>query len=84
LAVSTDQPDLLLRFNEITRELQTLLDRPDWKPEDRTELSTQLRTLLGTLSAHPDADLLHDPRDEDIHNATESELFAILDEELGS
>jgi polyketide synthase 7 len=84
LAVSTDQPDLLVRFNEISRELQTLLDRPDWKPEDKTELSTHLRTLLGTLSAHPDADLPYDPRDEDIHNATESELFAILDEELGS
>jgi len=51
---------------------------------DKTELSTHLRTLLGTLSAHPDADLPYDPRDEDIHNATESELFAILDEELGS
>jgi len=84
LAVSTAQPDLLLRFNEITRELRTLLDRPDWKPEDKAELSTHLRTLLGTLGTHPDADLPYDPRDEDIHNATESELFAILDEELGS
>jgi polyketide synthase 7 len=75
---------LLLRFKEITRELQTLLDRPDLKPEDKTQLSTDLRTLLGTLGADPDADLPYDPRDEDIHNATESELFAILDEELGS
>jgi polyketide synthase 7 len=84
LAVSTDQPDVLLRFNEIARELRTLLDRPDVQPEDKAQLSTDLRTLLGTLGADPDADLPYDPRDEDIHNATESELFAILDEELGS
>ena len=84
LAVSTDQPDLLVRFTEITGELQTLLDRPDWKPEDKSELSTRIRTLLGTLRADFDLDPPYDPRDEDIHNATESELFAILDEELGS
>ena len=84
LAVSTDQPDLLVRFTEITGELQTLLDRPDWKPEDKPELSTRIRTLLGTLRADFDLDPPYDPRDEDIHNATESELFAILDEELGS
>ncbi len=75
---------MLARFNEISRELQTLLDRPDWNPEDKTQLSMHLRTLLGTLDTDPDADLPYDPRDEDIHNATESELFAILDEELGS
>jgi polyketide synthase 7 len=84
LAGSTGQPDLLTRFNEITRELQALLDRPDWNPDDRTQLGTHLRTLLGALGADSDADLPYDPRDEDIHNATESELFAILDEELGS
>jgi polyketide synthase 7 len=84
LAVSTDQPDLVVRFNEISRELQTLLDRPDWKPEDKTQLGAQIGTLLAGLGAHAVPDVPYDPRDEDIHNATESELFAILDEELGS
>jgi polyketide synthase 7 len=84
LAVSTDQPDLVVRFNEISRELQTLLDRPDWKPEDKTQLGAQIGTLLASLGTHAVPDVPYDPRDEDIHNATESELFAILDEELGS
>ncbi|SOX53761.1 Phenolphthiocerol synthesis polyketide synthase type I Pks15/1 [Mycobacterium ahvazicum] len=84
---SAGQPDLmarLARFNDITRELQTLLNQPDWQPEDKPHLTTRIQTLLTTLSAHLDP---HDQRegdDEDIHTASESELFAILDEELGS
>jgi polyketide synthase 7 len=79
-----DRPNLMARFNDITRELQTLLNQPDWKPEDKPHLTTRIQTLLTTLSDHLDPD---DPRhsdDEDIHAATESQLFAILDEELGS
>jgi polyketide synthase 7 len=75
---TTDQPNLIARFNDITRELQTLLNQPDWNPEDKTRLSARIQTLLATLSTLPD-----DTLDDDIHTADESQLFAILDEELG-
>ncbi|HTQ19970.1 type I polyketide synthase, partial [Mycobacterium sp.] len=84
LAVTTtgsDQPDLMARFNDVTRELQMLLGQPDWKPEDKTHLAARIQSLLTTLSAELDP---YDPDDSDIQNATESQLFAILDEELGS
>ena len=85
LGVTTadDQPNLMTRFNDITRELQTLLNQPDWKPEDQTHLTARVQTLLTTLSARPDPYDPQDP-DDDITNASENELFAILDEELGS
>jgi len=79
-----DQPDLMARFNDIARELQTLLNQPDWKPEDKPHLTTRIQTLLTALSARLDPYDPQDPDDEDIHAATESQLFAILDEELGS
>ena len=69
----------MARFNDITRELQTLLNQPDWNPDDKTQLSARIQTLLTTVTNHPD-----DMLDDDIHTATESQLFAILDEELGS
>jgi polyketide synthase 7 len=84
-APATGQPDVMDRFNDITRELQTLLNQPDWKPEDKTHLATRIQTLLSTLSST--ADHYGDPEmsdDADIYTATESHLFAILDEELGS
>jgi acyl carrier protein len=81
---SAGQPNLMDRFNDITRELQALLNQPHWKPEDKTHLTTRMHTLLTTLSVHVDPYQPDDPDDEDIHNATESQLFAILDEELGS
>ncbi|WP_264992149.1 type I polyketide synthase, partial [Mycobacterium montefiorense] len=91
LAVSTvpnsgpaEQPNLMARFNDITRELQTLLNRPDWQLEDKPHLSTRIQTLLTTLSGHLDPYDQQQADDEDIHSASESELFAILDEELGS
>jgi polyketide synthase 7 len=76
-------PDLMTRFNDITGQLQTLLNQPDWKPEDRTHLATRMQTLLSMLSAHLDRSGPQD-MDDDINSATESQLFAILDEELGS
>ena len=36
----------MARFNDITRELQTLLNQPDWKPEDRSQLTTRIHNLL--------------------------------------
>ncbi|MEB3981854.1 type I polyketide synthase [Mycobacterium sp. 663a-19] len=72
------------RFDDITRELQALLERPDWKPEDRTQLAARIQALLTVLGTHHDPNEPHDLDDEDLQNATESQLFAILDEELGS
>jgi polyketide synthase 7 len=89
LAVTTtgaDRPNLMARFNDIARELQTLLNNPDWKPADKTHLTTRIQALLTTLSTQAAADRCDpkDPDDADIYTATESQLFAILDEELGS
>ncbi len=76
-----DQPDLMGRFNDITRELQALLTAPNWDAQDRSVLRTRMHNLLNTLpvSDEPDSDHL----DDDLDAATESQLFAILDEELG-
>jgi polyketide synthase 7 len=79
-----EQPDLMARFNDITRELQTLLNQPDWQREDKPHLTTRIQTLLTTLSANLDPHDQQQADDEDIHSASASELFAILDEELGS
>ncbi|MEY8016515.1 SDR family NAD(P)-dependent oxidoreductase [Mycobacterium servetii] len=77
---ATAEPDLMTRFHAVARELQTLLDRPDAGPDDKAQMSTRLRHLLAALTtaARPD-----DDTDDDIQAASESELFAILDEELG-
>jgi NAD(P)-dependent dehydrogenase (short-subunit alcohol dehydrogenase family)/acyl carrier protein len=77
-----EPPDRMARFNDIARELQTLIDQPGWNPDDKRILSARIQTLLSTLSApypepHPDL------YDDDINTATESQLFAILDEEVG-
>ena len=74
----------MARFNDITRELQTLLNQSDWQREDKPHLTTRIQTLLTTLSANLDPQDQQQADDEDIHSASASELFAILDEELGS
>ncbi|OBF54597.1 polyketide synthase [Mycobacterium sp. 852002-53434_SCH5985345] len=83
---SGEPPDRMARFNDVARELQTLLGRSDWSPGDKAQLASRLESLLNTLTGpaevpypqHPD-----DPFDDDIATATESQLFAILDEEMG-
>jgi polyketide synthase 7 len=80
LAAPADQPNLLARANDITGELEALLNQHDWNPEDKTRLTIRLQNLLAEFTiAH-----LDETDDQDIHAATESQLFAILDEELGS
>ncbi|OBK98319.1 polyketide synthase [Mycobacterium asiaticum] len=82
LAVTVDrQPDRIDRFNDITRELQSLLGQSDWTPEDKEHLASRLRTLLSVVEVPVDRD---DSDVADIFAANESQLFAILDEELGS
>jgi polyketide synthase 7 len=80
---SADQPNLMARFNDVTRELQTLLNQPNWNPDDKTHLSARIQNLLSTLTTTEHADSDSEHLDDDIHAATESQLFAILDEELG-
>ncbi|MGZ4563535.1 MAG: SDR family NAD(P)-dependent oxidoreductase [Mycobacterium sp.] len=78
---ASDQPNLMARFTDITRELQALLDQPNWDAGDKSELRARLHNLLATLGPadHPGPEGL----DADLDAATESQLFAILDEELG-
>jgi acyl carrier protein len=89
-AAGSDQPTSMARFNDITRELQTLLSQPQWNPDERTQLSTRLETLLATVSVSPLSTDLFQPEypddtyNDDISTATESQLFAILDEDIGS
>jgi polyketide synthase 7 len=81
---SASQPNPMSRINDITRELQTLLSQSDWKPEDKLHLTNRIQTLLTALGAQPDTDDLKETIDADLYTASESQLFAILDEELGS
>jgi polyketide synthase 7 len=83
IAIPDNEPNLLARFNDITRELQTLLDKPDWGPDDKAELTTRLQAILTNLTTPPSTTAPTND-DDDITTATESQLFAILDEELGS
>ncbi|AFC54524.1 type I polyketide synthase [Mycobacterium paraintracellulare] len=75
------QPNLMARVNDITRELQALLGAPDWNADDRSVLRARIHTLLGAIAPADPADSEH--LDDDLDAATESQLFAILDEELG-
>jgi NAD(P)-dependent dehydrogenase (short-subunit alcohol dehydrogenase family)/acyl carrier protein len=80
----SSEPDRFARFNDIARELQTLVDQPEWTPDDRARLSARIQTILaGLTSAAPNQSHPVDAGD-DIATATESELFAILDEDAGS
>jgi polyketide synthase 7 len=83
-ATGTEQPSLMTRFDDITRELQKLLDQPSWNPEDREQLSARIQGLLTPPTTPPPtahAEYPEDTFDDDITTATESQLFAILDEE---
>ncbi|MGV7859121.1 SDR family NAD(P)-dependent oxidoreductase [Mycobacterium kansasii] len=73
LAATPDRPDLLAHCNDMAGELDRLIDRGDWAPEDKARLADRLHAILAHLTA-----------DDDITTASESQLFAILDEELGS
>ena len=77
-------PDRLSRFNDIASELRTLVNQPDWTPNDKTHFSDRIQTILTDLTtAPPTLDQSHD-FDDDITTASKSHLFAILDEDVGS
>ena len=86
ITADVEPPNLMARFNDITRELEALLNQPDWKPDDKSHLSIRIQTLLTAVRDNLDTYDPYDPEeavDEDILTASESQLFAILDEELG-
>jgi len=76
-----DQPNPMTRFNDITRELQALLNQPTWNADDKSVLRSRIHNLLTTLALLDDPD--SENLDDDLDDVTESQLFAILDEELG-
>jgi NADP-dependent 3-hydroxy acid dehydrogenase YdfG/acyl carrier protein len=78
------EPDRLARFNDIARELQTLVNQPDWTPDDKTHFSARIQTILTDLTTAPPGLDQDYSFDDDITTATESQLFAILDEDVGS
>ncbi len=80
-AGADDQPNLMGRFNDITRELQALLGAPNWNADDKSVLRGRIHNLLAALPPSDLSDAEH--LDDDLDAATESQLFAILDEELG-
>ena len=47
------EPDRLARFNDVARELQTLVNQPGWTPDDKTRLSARIQDHLTALSAPP-------------------------------
>jgi acyl carrier protein len=78
----TGEPDRFARFNEIARELQTLVDGPDWTSDDRSRLSARIQTILTGLTTPSPGPSQSDVIDDEITTATESQLFAILDEDV--
>ena len=78
LADTVDYSGPAAQAEDITRELEALLSRPGWSADDKALLSARIQSLLTGFVAD-DAEGL----DDDLRAATESELFAILDEELG-
>ncbi len=80
--IPDSEPDRLARFNDIARELRTLVNQPDWTPDDKTHFSDRIQAILTDLTtAPPDLDQAL-TFDDDITTATESQLFAILDEDF--
>lgn len=73
LSTPAPRADPTARFEAITRELNDLVRQRDWDPEERAKLAHRLREIMADLAL-----------DDDLAAASESELFAILDEELES
>ncbi|OBA60949.1 polyketide synthase [Mycobacterium sp. 1100029.7] len=78
------EPDQLARFNDIARELQTLVNRPTWTPEDKTRLAARIQAIVTELQSPPPLVAEQAPlATDDLTTATERELFAILDDDFG-
>ncbi len=81
-AAAADASDRMARFNDVARELQTLIDQPGVGADEKMRMNTRVQALLGSLIT-AEGELAPDEPYDDIGSATESELFAILDEEVG-
>jgi acyl transferase domain-containing protein/NADPH:quinone reductase-like Zn-dependent oxidoreductase/NADP-dependent 3-hydroxy acid dehydrogenase YdfG/acyl carrier protein len=85
--ITTSKPggeaDLLGRFSDIAGELQTLVNQPGWTPDDKGRFSARIQTILADLTTPPVVPDEPRPIEDDISTATDRELFAILDEEVG-
>ncbi|MDT5174199.1 MAG: polyketide synthase 7, partial [Mycobacterium sp.] len=80
----TDKPDVMVRFNDISRELQILLNQPELNSEDKAQLAARIQSLLSNVTEPAAAEPAHlDSFDDDLETATDSQLFAILDDEVG-
>ncbi|MEE6138572.1 SDR family NAD(P)-dependent oxidoreductase [Mycobacterium sp. 050128] len=83
-AAASDQLARFARFNDIARELQTLVDQPNWTPDEKTRLAARIQAIVNELeSPSPLTTSESHVVDEDITTATERELFAILDDDIG-
>jgi acyl carrier protein len=80
------QPERLARyhrFEDIARDLQTLVSQADWTAKDKKHFEARIESILTDLTAPgPVRDESHLLNDVDLATATESELFAILDEDF--
>ncbi|WP_366526315.1 SDR family NAD(P)-dependent oxidoreductase [Mycobacterium sp.] len=72
----------LTQIGTIINDLRTLAATSDWSPAQRSQLAAQLENLASSLTA-PDGHGSPQTDDRDIESASDTELFAILDEELG-
>ncbi len=79
------EPDQLARFYDIARELQTLVNRPGWTPDEKTRLAARIQAIVTELETPPllTSNDTHALDEDDITTATERELFAILDDDFG-
>ncbi|WP_096287213.1 type I polyketide synthase [Mycobacterium ahvazicum] len=75
-------PDQLARFNDIARELQTLVNQPNWTPDEKSRLAARIQAIATELASPPPLTSESHVIDDDITTATERELFAILDDDL--
>jgi NAD(P)-dependent dehydrogenase (short-subunit alcohol dehydrogenase family)/acyl carrier protein len=71
-----------MRFGAIVKDLETLVLKPEWTVTEKSQLAAQLKTLAVSLTS-PDGNGHRKADDHDIESASETQLFAILDEELG-
>ncbi|OBI92497.1 type I polyketide synthase [Mycobacterium asiaticum] len=82
-APASDPPDRMRRFDDITRELQLLVNQPHWDPAEKARLVARMQELLADLTGPTDAQPEYvDDYNDDIETATERQLFAILDDDL--
>ena len=71
-----------MRFDTVVKDLQALVLNPEWTVAEKSQLASQLETLRAALTS-PDGDNRRKADHRDIESATDTQLFAILDEELG-